>query len=211
MAHYVSVDDTGRIQVTVENEEYTDDSYFVFDFPENFDFATQSDYRIVDGELVNDPKPPTEAEIAYAKDILRRAQLETATTMLVQNNAENLTDEQALSVSLLFEEYGIGKWYTQGRIIRYGDDLFRIGQAHTSQENWVPGSTGTEALYSKISISEDGYEDWKAWDGVTGLYNEDDIVRDPEDGLLYICISPNCTYGPPHSTPDFWKLYEGVS
>ena len=31
-----------------------------FDFPENFDFFTQNDYKIIDGELVYDPLPEQE-------------------------------------------------------------------------------------------------------------------------------------------------------
>ena len=34
---YVSTDDTGRVFVTTDNEAYTDESYFEFEFPEDFD------------------------------------------------------------------------------------------------------------------------------------------------------------------------------
>lgn len=121
----------------------------------------------------------------------------------------DLTDAEAVQFKAVYPEWSefVGTELKQGWIIAHEDELYRIGQTHTAQSQWVPGTTGTEALYSHISIDEEGYEYWKEWDGVTGLYQEGDIRRDPEDEQLYICKGDNCTYGPPHSTPDWWELY----
>lgn len=68
---YYQADETGRILATTEHEEYAGDDYAQFDFPEGFDFSTQNEYRISDGELVHDPVPvPTEQRIAELKSSL---------------------------------------------------------------------------------------------------------------------------------------------
>ena len=121
----------------------------------------------------------------------------------------NLSDAEAVKYADLYPEWTVGETYKLDWIVSYEGELYRIGQPSiTASETYLPGATGTESIYSHIKVDEEGYEYWKAWDGITGLYNVGDIVRDPEDEQLYICISPNCTYGPPHSVPSFWKLYE---
>ena len=57
---YVTTDETGRITCTSECGDPGEDA--TFDFPEGFDFEAQTDYRIVDGELVHDPRQETAAE-----------------------------------------------------------------------------------------------------------------------------------------------------
>ena len=122
----------------------------------------------------------------------------------------NLNDAEAIKYKSLYPEWTVGETYELGWIVSYEGELYRIGQPSiTASETHLPGAIGTESIYSHIKVDEEGYEYWKAWDGVTGLYDVGDIVRDPEDERLYICISPNCTYGPPHSVPSFWKIYEG--
>lgn len=198
--------DTGRICATTDREEYSE-GMIEFDFPDDFDFGTQADYCIVDGELVHDPVPISEEQKQYEEEAKRQKQLQTAAVMFVNENAPNLTDEQALELDLLFETWVKGMNCKKDRIVRYEGELYRIGQDHTAQEQYKPGDEGTTALYSHIKITEEGYEVWKAWDGVSGIYAKDQIVEDPEDGKLYKSKIPNNTWGPPHSTPDFWDLY----
>ena len=120
----------------------------------------------------------------------------------------NLTDEEAATYISVYPEYKVGVDYKQNWIIRYGEDLYRIGQDHTSQEQWVPGADGTTALYSKIDISEDGYETWQEWDGVSGAYAKNQVVRDPTDEQLYKSLIDNNVWGPPSKQPNYWDLYE---
>lgn len=58
---FVTTDETGRICCTgdVGSVEHGD---VEFDFPDDFDFAAQGEYRIVDGELVHDPLGPSSGE-----------------------------------------------------------------------------------------------------------------------------------------------------
>ena len=86
-------------------------------------------------------------------------QMDVAVPYIIMRS--KLTDKEALDCISLYPEWQIGFDYKQDWIIRHNDDLYRIGQDHTSQEQWVPGADGTTALYSKIVISEDGYETWQ--------------------------------------------------
>lgn len=199
--------DTGRICATTDREEYSD-GMIEFDFPEDFDFGAQSDYQIVDGELIHDPLPESEEKIKMEEESERQDQLQKATILFVNESAPNFTDEQALELNLLFETWVVGMNCKKDHIVRYDGELYRIGQDHTAQEQWKPGDKGTTALYSHITLTEEGYEVWKAWDGVSGLYSEGQIVEDPEDGKLYKSKIPNNVWGPPHTFLDYWELYD---
>lgn len=203
---YVLIEKNGRICATTDREEYSD-GMIEFDFPEDFDFSVQDEYRIEDSKLVHDPLPLTEEQKQFEEEIERQKQLSAATIMFVNENAPNLTDEQALKLNLLFETWIKGMECKKDHIVRHKGELYRIGQDHTAQEQWKPGDKGTTALYSHIKITEEGYEVWKAWDGVSGIYSEGQIVEDPEDGLLYKSKIDNNVWGPPHTTPDYWELY----
>lgn len=203
---FVLTDENGRILATTNIQEYAE-GMDEFDFPDDFDFFDQSNWKIVDGDLEFDPLPISEEEKQKQIEIERSKQLQEATILFVRTSAATLTDKQAVSVSLLFDEWKVGTAYKKDEIIRYGEDLYRIGQDHTAQAQWVPGSTGVDALYSKISIDEEGYEVWKEWDGVSGKYDQGQVVRDPNDNQLYKSKIPNNVWGPPSQAPDQWELY----
>ena len=118
----------------------------------------------------------------------------------------NLSDNEAVEYISIYPSWQVGFDYKKGWIIQYDGSLYRIGQDHTSQAQWIPGETGTEALYSKIEI-EDGYEVWKAWDGVSGSYSKNQIVKDPTDDQLYRSKIDSNVWGPPSEQPDYWELY----
>lgn len=204
---YVMLGDEGRICATTDVEEYAE-GFIEFEFPDDFDFNNQSDYIIKDGVLIYSPKPLSDEEAQINEEIERQKQLQVATYIVVNESAPNLTDEQALSVSMLFNEWVVGKEYKKGYIVRYNGELYRIGQDHTSQEQWKPGDSGVTALYSHITITEEGYEVWKPWDGVSGMYDEGQIVEDPDDGQLYKSKIPNNVWGPPSQQPMYWELYK---
>lgn len=207
---YVSLDETGRIGASTDIEEYAE-GMTEFTFPDDFDFTKQNEYRIVDGELIHDPKPPSEEELAAQEAMERQSQIQLAIPMMVQANSADIPDEQAVTIPLLFKKWTPGEKYTLHEIVRYEVDgeLYRIGQPElTASDVYKPGDPGTGALYSHIEISEEGYEVWKPWDGVSGIYKQDQIVHDPEDdNNLYRSKIPNNTWGPPHTFPDLWDPY----
>lgn len=206
---YAQTDTDGRITATTPYEEYASEDMFEFNFPEDFDFSQQNAYVIQNGKLEYSPKPLSEEAISAEKEAKRQEQIRLAIPMMVQANSASITDAQALEIPLLFREWKVGDSYTHNEIIQHDGELYRIGQDHTAQAQWVPGATGTTALYSHIEIGEDNYEVWKPWDGTSGIYQQDQIVHDPEDGNnLYISLIPNNTWGPPHNFPNLWELYD---
>lgn len=56
---YVSCDESGRVMVAVEDVRCTDESYIEVEMPEGVDISVLTDYRVVDGSLMHDPKGPT--------------------------------------------------------------------------------------------------------------------------------------------------------
>ena len=65
---------------------------------------------------------------------------------VLQMFASTLTETQALEVAAVYPAWETGKSYAVGEIIRYGEDplgdpkLYKVIQAHTSQEDWTPVS-----------------------------------------------------------------------
>ena len=73
----------------------------------------------------------------------------------IEAAASTMTDETALTAVELFPAWAVGKAYVVGDRVRYNGDLYKVLQAHTSQDNWLPG-TGTESLYTRIDEQHDG-------------------------------------------------------
>lgn len=192
MKMFVQTDDDGRILATTDREKYTDDTYVQFDFPEDFLFWSQNSYRIVDGELVLDPPQETEEELAARTAAQEREQIQIATVMLARMMASQLTDEQAVQIPLIFQEWKdlIGKKVKADEtILRYEGELYRVAQDHTVQEQRVPGAVGTEALYIHISYDpETGYEEWRRPLEAQSAYSEGDIVT--HNGKVWVSTVP---------------------
>lgn len=74
---------------------------------------------------------------------------------LIESLAIALDDETALTGVELFPTWAVGKAYAVGDRLVYNGDLYKVLQAHTSQETWLPG-TGTESLYTRIDEQHDG-------------------------------------------------------
>ncbi len=172
MRRYVQTDETGRILVTVEDEAYTDETYSEFDFPDDFDFSSQSDYRIVDGALVHEVAPPTEEGLALARERQRRAQMEAAVSLFVRS--ADLTDDQAASVSALHEDWAPGTPYAAGDRRLYEGRLYRCIQDHVSNESWTP--MAAPSLWALVLPGQSG--DVGVWEkpGPTNPYRRGDRV-----------------------------------
>jgi hypothetical protein len=187
----VQTDEDGRITATTDQLEYAGTEMFGFTFPDDFDFLKQYDYRIVDGELVLDPPQKTE-EIAAQTAAQEREQIQIATVMMARMMTSQLTDEQAVQIPLIFPEWKdlIGKKVKADEtILRYEGELYRVAQDHTVQEQWVPGETGTESLYTHISFDpETGYEEWQRPLGSHDAYSEGDIVT--HNGKVWVSTVP---------------------
>ena len=96
MTHFVQTDETGRILVTTPHAEFAGPEMFEFEFPDDFDFSQQNAYRIVDGELVNDPLPePVGNQIAALKTKLAETDYVVTKVSEAMVVGEALSDEEA--------------------------------------------------------------------------------------------------------------------
>ena len=210
MKAWVKTDETGHIICSVVAEKYAAEDMSPIEVDEDFDFSLQADYVLnEDGTLTYDgawsAKLEEERKAAQVAQETEE-QLKVAAKMFVRSRTD-MSDEEAVAVSHLHNEWTVGETYRQGKIIQYQGELYRCGQPEiTASDTYRPGDEGTTALYSHIEIGEGGYEVWKEWDGVSGIYALGQKVYDDVDGQLYESLTPNNVWGPPRSTPDHWRL-----
>lgn len=92
----------------------------------------------------------------------------------------NLTDEKAMEIADLYPEWVAMKSYPENEIVKYGvnangeTQLYKVVQAHTSQEDWTPDTAAS--LYKKIGYTEEGVAIWTQPLGNTDAYMKGDIV-----------------------------------
>lgn len=126
----------------------------------------------------------------------------------LQMFASSLTDEQAMEVACVYDHWKVGKAYTVGEFITYGENavgdpqLYKVVQSHTSQADWTPDKTAS--LYVAIGLDEKGYPVWSQPTGSHDAYNKGDIVD--YNGTLYQSLIDGNTYSP-DAYPAGWVEY----
>lgn len=130
----------------------------------------------------------------------------------LQMFAAGLTQEQAMEIPAVFDPYEVGKAYKGGDYFTFGvnavgdPQLYRVndGKDHTSQADWVPGTTGGVSLYTAVGLDDSGYPIWAQPSGAHDAYDKGDIVN--HDGTLYESqIVGNTTV--PGSDERYWKVF----
>ena len=118
--------------------------------------------KYVNGEYID----MTAEEVAAMQDAAARAEAEEkhrplslgeVQEMMVraQINSLAVDDNTALRMVAYYPEWTAGTAYAAGDRLVYNGDLYKVLQAHTAQEAWLPG-TGTESLYTRIDEQHDG-------------------------------------------------------
>lgn len=126
----------------------------------------------------------------------------------IQMFAATLTEEKALEVALIYDPWKAGKTYEAGEFFTYGENavgdpqLYKVNQAHTSQEDWTPDVTAS--LYSPIGLDDSGYPVWTQPTGAHDAYNKGDVVN--YNGALYESLIDGNTYSP-EAYPAGWRAY----
>lgn len=92
----------------------------------------------------------------------------------VERAAIKQSDYEALESVWMYPEWKPDTAYTVGERIRYGENLFRCEQAHTSQEGWEPDAAVTRALWTPVSDEE--WPEWVQPAGVQDAYAAGDKV-----------------------------------
>lgn len=121
--------------------------------------------------------------------------------------AATLDDEKAMTVATLYDAWQVGKAYAVNDLLTYGTNsvgdpqLYRVVQAHTSQDNWTPDVSAS--LYAVIGLDDSGYPVWSQPTGAHDAYNKGDIVN--YNGTLYRCLMDGNTYSP-DAYPAGWEV-----
>ena len=88
--------------------------------------------------------------------------------------AKNQSDKTLIDNKAAFEWWCPGIAAEKDKIYRFGDDLYRCIQPHTTQSDWTPDIT--PALFVKISLEE--FPQWVQPTGAHDAYNKGDKVSD---------------------------------
>ena len=100
-----------------------------------------------------------------------------------QINTLSVDDATAVRMTAFYPEWEKGKQYTVGYKVQYLGKLYKVIQAHTSQETWTPDITAS--LYTRIDEVHDGTKfDPIPYEGNMTLYNGKYYI---EGGVTYLC------------------------
>ena len=104
---------------------------------------------------------------------MTRAEAEAIVAALVKLR-ESATDEQALSVPVLYPAWRSGVDYVTGQRVLHGGVLYKALQDHTSQDDWTPGAA--PSLFAKVLIPDtETIPEWEQPDS-TNPYSKGDKV-----------------------------------
>ena len=135
-----------------------------------------------------------EKELTYAEKLT--SQQELAMSFL----ADNLTDEQAVQVPLIFEAWQVDVNYKVGKKLVYEEVLYKVLQDHTSQETWTPKDA--PSLFARVLVDDGGAVlDWVQPDS-TNPYMKGDRVK--FEGKIYESLIDNNVWSPT-AYPAGWK------
>lgn len=108
----------------------------------------------------------------------------TAMFIKAQINTLAVDDQTALRMREFYPKWEAGQAYTEGYKVQYGDKLFKVVIAHTSQADWTPDVAVT--LYTVIDEQHDGSKyDPIPYSGNMALSEGLYYVQ---DGVTYLCV-----------------------
>lgn len=140
--------------------------------------------------------------------MMNRMQAAEQLRKALQMFAASLTDEQAMEVVAVYDQWKVGKAYAVGDFLTYGvngvgdPQLYKVAQAHTAQADWTPNATAS--LYVAIGLDDSGFPVWSQPAGAHDAYNTGDIVN--YNGTLYRSLVDGNVYSP-EVYPDAWEVY----
>lgn len=93
-----------------------------------------------------------------------------------------------------------GARYAVGQRVRYGDTLYRVIQAHTSQADWTPDTAAS--LFAKVLIpSADTIPEWEQPDSTNPYMKGDKVMF---EGKVYESLIDNNAWSP-SAYPSGWN------
>lgn len=111
-----------------------------------------------------------------------------------------VSDEIALQTPNLYPSWKVGISYNTGDRVLYNSTLYKVLQAHTSQETWIP--VDAPSLFAEVLIpSTDVVPEWKQPDSTNPYMKGDKVLY---NGKTYISLIDNNTWSP-EDYPAGWQ------
>ena len=116
--------------------------------------------------------------------------------------AQTLTDEQALEVPLMFDEWKVGKGYIVGDRLLYNGELYKVITSHTSIETWTPNVA--PSLFAKVlnETLDGSIPEWEQPNSTNGYTKGDKVMF---EGKTYESLIDNNVWSP-SAYPAGWQL-----
>lgn len=127
----------------------------------------------------------------------------------LQMFAASLDEKRAMEIATVYSKWESGNAYATGEYLTYGvnsvgdPQLYKVAQAHTSQDDWTPDVT--TSLYIAIGLDDNGYPLWSKPTGAHDAYNTGDIVD--YNGTLYVSIIDGNIWSPDEYVSG-WEVYK---
>lgn len=122
---------------------------------------------------------------------MTRAEAEAIVAALVKLR-ESATDEQALSVPVLYPAWRSGVGYVAGQRVLHSGVLYKVLQGHTSQDDWTPDAA--PSLFAKVLIPDaEKIPEWEQPDS-TNPYSKGDKVT--HNGKTWVSDIENNVWEP---------------
>lgn len=135
--------------------------------------------------------------------MVEQLQKEDAREMMLKYvRIDEVSAEELEQIKSMFKVYEVDSFYTIGEVINYEGQLYKIIQAHTSQQDWIPNTT--PALYTKVA-PPGVIAQWVQPTGAHDAYNTGDKVIF-ETKTYESLIEANVWS--PIGYPQGWKLIE---
>lgn len=105
----------------------------------------------------------------------------------------SMTDEEAIASQVLFPNWQSGKSYALNERVRYDGKLYKVLQAHTSQDDWTPDVA--VSLFACLLIDEEGgtVQEWVQPDSTNGYSAGDQVMY---NGVIYTSLIDNNVWSP---------------
>ena len=97
-----------------------------------------------------------------------------------------LSDEEALDYIAIFHDWTIGEDLSVGDRIEHEGKLYKVVQAHTTQEGWSPDLT--PALFEPIDVVNEGTLANPIIAAAGMCYFKDKYYLDETNSKIYLCI-----------------------
>lgn len=121
---------------------------------------------------------------------------------VIETNAAGMDDVSAFGAMELFASWeGTGVHYAAGVRVRYGGRLYKVLQAHVSQEDWSPDAS--PSLFAEILPGQGGTDigEWEQPDSTDPYMTGDRVLF---QGTVYESIIDNNIWSPADH-PEGWR------